>query len=140
MSAPTILVAAPASGQGKTIATLGLIRALRHRGLKVGSLKVGPDYIDPGFHARASGRPACNLDPWAMRLETLVGLIEIASADADIVIGEGVMGLFDGAADGTGSTADLATLLGLPVLLVVDCSGMAASVAALVEGFCRHPR
>ena len=138
MSTPAILMAAPASGQGKTIATLGLIRALRRRGLRVGTFKVGPDYIDPAFHARASGRPAVNLDPWAMRLETLLGLAEAMGAGADIVVGEGVMGLFDGAADGGGSTAELAALLGLPVLLVVDCGGMGASVAALVDGFYRH--
>ena len=138
VSTPAIILAAPASGQGKTIATLGLIRALRRRGLRVGTFKVGPDYIDPGFHARASGRPPCNLDPWAMRLETLIGLVEVAGEDADIIVGEGVMGLFDGAADGSGSTADLAALLGLPVLLLVDCGGMGASIAALVDGFCRH--
>lgn len=138
MSAPAILIAAPASGQGKTIVTLGLITALRRRGLRVGTFKVGPDYIDPAFHSRAAGSASLNLDSWAMRLETLVGLIEEVGRGVDVVVGEGVMGLFDGAADGTGSTADLAALLGLPVLMVVDTSGMGASIAALVDGFRRH--
>ena len=137
MSAPAIVVAAPHSGAGKTLVTLGLLRALKNRGLRAASFKTGPDYIDPAFHARASGRPCRNLDSWAMRLETLAGLLADAGADADIVVGEGVMGLFDGAPDGTGSTADLAALLGLPVLFVVDARRMAQSVAPLIEGFLR---
>jgi cobyrinic acid a,c-diamide synthase len=137
VSAPAIIVAAPQSGSGKTLLTLGLLRALHDQGLKVGSFKVGPDYIDPAFHARASGRPCRNLDSWAMRLETLAGLVADAGRDADIVVGEGVMGLFDGAPDGTGSTADIAALLGLPVLLVVETRRMAQSVAPLIEGFLR---
>jgi len=138
MSAPGVLIAAPASGSGKTTVTLALLRALRRRGLAVGSFKVGPDYIDPVFHARATGRACHNLDGWAMRLETLAGLADRAAAEIDLVIGEGVMGLFDGAADGRGSTAELASLLDLPVILVVDASAMGASAAALVEGFVRH--
>jgi cobyrinic acid a,c-diamide synthase len=138
MSAPGLIVAAPASGSGKTTVTLALLRALRRRGLAVASFKVGPDYIDPGFHARACGRPCVNLDSWAMRLETLAGLTDDLTRDAALVIGEGVMGLFDGAADGNGSTADLASLFDLPVILVVDARRMAASAAALVEGFTRH--
>ena len=137
MSAPAIIVAAPQSGSGKTLVTLGLLRALSDQGLTAASFKVGPDYIDPAFHAQASGRPCRNLDSWAMRLETLAGLAADAGQGADIVIGEGVMGLFDGAPDGTGSTADLAALLGLPVLLVVDARRMAQSVAPLIEGFLR---
>ncbi len=137
MTAPGIIIAAPHSGAGKTVVTLGLIRALRNRGLAVGSFKTGPDYIDPAFHARASGRPCRNLDSWAMRLQTLAGLFADSAADADIVIGEGVMGLFDGAPGGAGSTADLAALLGLPVLFVVDAGRMAQSVAPLIEGFLR---
>jgi cobyrinic acid a,c-diamide synthase len=137
MSAPAIVVAAPQSGSGKTLVTLGLLRAFADRGLRVASFKVGPDYIDPAFHSRASGRPCRNLDSWAMRIETLAGLAAAAGRDAEIVIGEGVMGLFDGAPDGTGSTADLAALLGLPVLLVVDVRRMAQSVAPLIEGFLR---
>lgn len=138
MSAPGILIAAPASGTGKTTITLGLLAALRRRGLAVGSFKVGPDYIDPAFHAIATGRATYNIDPWAMRFETLAGLLEEAGQGCDLVLGEGVMGLFDGAADGTGATADIAALFGLPVLLVVDVTGMGASVAALIDGFRRH--
>ena len=137
MSAPAVILAAPATGSGKTLLALGTIRALRRRGLKVGCFKVGPDYIDPAFLSQAAGRPCLNLDSWAMRLETLVALLDEAGRDADIVIGEGVMGLFDGAADGAGSTADLAAMFGLPVVLAIDASGMGASVAALVEGFAR---
>ena len=132
---PALVVAAPASGSGKTVVTLGLLRALRRGGLKVGAFKVGPDYIDPAFHAAASGRPCRNLDPWAMRAGTLAANLAAVSADADVVVGEGVMGLFDGASDGSGSTADLAQRLGLPVLLVLDVRGQAASAAASALGF-----
>jgi cobyrinic acid a,c-diamide synthase len=138
VSAPGILLAAPASGSGKTTLTLALLRALCRSGRTVGAFKVGPDYLDPMLHARACGRPAVNLDSWAMRIETLAGLADQVAAGVDLVLGEGVMGLFDGAADGQGSTADLASLLDLPVILVVDARGMAASAAALVEGFTRH--
>ncbi len=132
------MVAAPASGSGKTVLTLGLIRAYRRRGLKVGAFKVGPDYLDAAFHAAAAGRPCFNVDGWAMRFDTLAGLVEEAGRGSDLLVGEGVMGLFDGAADGTGSTADVAGLFGLPVILLVDASRMGASVAALVDGFRRH--
>jgi cobyrinic acid a,c-diamide synthase len=138
VSAPGLIIAAPASGSGKTVLTLALLRAMRRAGIAVASFKVGPDYVDPAFHARASGRPCLNLDSWAMRIETLAGLTDQLSSQAALVIGEGVMGLFDGAADGRGSTADLASLFDLPVVLVVDARGMAASAAALVEGFSRH--
>ncbi|MFO1069974.1 MAG: cobyrinate a,c-diamide synthase [Geminicoccaceae bacterium] len=137
MRTPAILIAAPASGSGKTTTTLAVLRALRRRGLRVGSFKVGPDYIDPEFHARATGRPCHNLDSWAMRFGTLAALLDAAGRDADIVVGEGVMGLFDGAPDGSGSTADIAALLGLPVVLVLDVRAMGASVAALADGFVR---
>jgi cobyrinic acid a,c-diamide synthase len=138
MTAAGAIVAAPASGSGKTMLTLALLRAFRRQGLAVGSFKVGPDYLDPMFHARATGRPCFNLDSWAMRLETLAGLGDAIVRGADLVLGEGVMGLFDGAADSHGSTADLASLFDLPVILVVDARGMGASAAALVEGFTRH--
>ncbi|MEO1016813.1 MAG: cobyrinate a,c-diamide synthase [Pseudomonadota bacterium] len=138
MSAPTILIAAPASGSGKTILSLGLISALRRQGLKVGSFKIGPDYIDPRFLEAASERPCLNADSWAMRFSTLAGVIESAGRDADIVIGEGVMGLFDGAPGGKGSTADIAAMFGIPVILLVDVQRMGASAAALIEGFRRH--
>ena len=138
MSAPGLIVAAPSSSSGKTTVTLGLLAALRRRGLDVGSFKVGPDYIDPAFHHAATGRAAFNIDPWAMRFETLAGLLEESGRGCDLLLGEGVMGLFDGASDGTGATADIAALFGLPVLLVVDVTGMGASVAALIDGFRRH--
>ncbi|GBD44353.1 Hydrogenobyrinate a,c-diamide synthase [bacterium HR40] len=137
MSAPTLIVGAPFSGSGKTVVTLGLLRALRRRGLRATSFKVGPDYIDPAFHSRATNRPCLNLDSWAMRLQTLVGLLEETARGSDIVVGEGVMGLFDGAPDGSGSTADLAATLDLPVLLVVDAQKLGQSAAAMVEGFVR---
>lgn len=132
MTAPGLILAAPASGSGKTVTVLALLRHFRRAGVDVASRKVGPDYIDPMFHTAASGRPCINLDPWAMRPETLAGL---ADEDADLLIVEGVMGLFDGAADGTGSTADLAALTGWPVVLVLDVKSQAQSAAALVHGF-----
>lgn len=133
-----LIVAAPASGQGKTTLATGLIAAFARRGEAVGSFKVGPDYIDPAFHAAASGRACVNLDGWAMRGDTIEALAARVAADATLVIGEGVMGLFDGAADGTGSTADIAVRLGLPVVLVIDASRQGASIAALARGFARH--
>lgn len=136
--APGLIVAAPASGSGKTVLTLGLMRALRRRGVRLAPAKVGPDYIDPAFHAAACGRPSVNLDPWAMRDETLDRLIAARGAGADLVVAEGVMGLFDGAADGTGATADLAARTNWPVLLVLDVTGQGASAAAVIEGFARH--
>ena len=132
MTAPGLILAAPASGSGKTVTVLALLRHFRRTGVEVVSRKTGPDYIDPMFHTAASGRPCINLDPWAMRPETLAGLAE---ENADLLIVEGVMGLFDGAADGTGSTADLAALTGWPVVLVLDVKSQAQSAAALVHGF-----
>ncbi len=133
--AKAIIVAAPHSGSGKTLITLGLIRALRNAGYKVASAKVGPDYIDPQFHAAASGRPCVNLDLWAMGKTMCEALLARQAETADIVIVEGVMGLFDGPQGAAGSTADLAMALGLPVLLVIDCAHQSQSVAALVYGF-----
>lgn len=137
-----LIIAAPASGSGKTVLTLGLLRALRNAGTGVTGAKAGPDYIDPAFHAAASGRPAFNLDPWAMRPETLAGLLSARPGTTELVIVEGVMGLFDGVhlpdRPDAGSTADLAALTGWPVVLVVDAGKQAASVGALVRGFAGH--
>ncbi len=133
-----VILAAPASGSGKTVLCAGLLATFRKRGLAARAFKVGPDYIDPGFHRMATGHDCVNLDPWAMRPETLERRLTALAAGADLVIGEGAMGLFDGARDGTGSTADLAARLGLPVVLVVDTRGQGASVAALAEGFAGH--
>jgi cobyrinic acid a,c-diamide synthase len=133
-----LIIGAPASNSGKTVVTLALLRALRRARVRVISFKVGPDYIDPAFHAAASGRVCFNLDLWAMRPATAAALMARLQDDAELVIGEGVMGLFDGAGGGGGSTADVAAWTGWPVVLVVDVRGQAASAAALVRGFLRH--
>jgi cobyrinic acid a,c-diamide synthase len=133
-----LIIAAPASGSGKTVVTLAILRALTRSGMRVNSFKVGPDYIDPAFHAAATGRPCFNIDPWAMRPATIARLLDRLSADAELIVGEGAMGLFDGAIDGSDSTADLAAATGWPVILVVDVRGQAASVAALLRGFASH--
>lgn len=135
-----LIIAAPSSGSGKTLVTLGLIRRLAGTGLRVASAKAGPDYIDPAFHTAAGSRQCETLDGWAMRPQTLAAGVARLSHDADIVICEGVMGLFDGAEGGGGATADIAALTGWPVVLVVDVRGMAASVAALVSGFATFRR
>ena len=130
-----LIIAAPGSGNGKTTVTLGVLRALRDAGVTVRGAKSGPDYIDPRFHEAACGHPCPNLDAWAMNRERLVSL----AAGEGLLLIEGAMGLFDGAPpEGRGATADLARLLGVPVVLVVDCSHMAQSVAALVRGFVDH--
>lgn len=125
------MIAAPQSGSGKTTITLGLLRALRRRDVTVRAAKAGPDYIDPAFHAHASGGTCVNLDPWSMR----ESLLRTLAGGSDPLVVEAMMGLFDGAADGTGSAADLAALLGLPVVLVVDAARQSHSIAALVQGF-----
>ena len=130
-----VIIAAPGSGSGKTTLTLALLRGLREAGIAVASAKVGPDYIDPAYHAAASGRTCHNLDTWSMSDRTLSALIADLQRGASAIVVEGVMGLFDGAPDGRGSAADLSRRTGWPVVLVVDASGMAASVAALVHGF-----
>ncbi len=138
-AAPGLLIAASRSGSGKTVVTLGLMRAFATRGLRVAGLKNGPDYIDPAFHAAATGRPSLNIDTWAMSRDLAASLGASAAADADLVVCEGSMGLFDGvpAAPGqSGSSADTAALLGFPVVLVHDCSGQSQSAAALLAG-CR---
>ncbi|MFZ2101871.1 MAG: cobyrinic acid a,c-diamide synthase, partial [Oricola sp.] len=116
------LVAAPHSGSGKTTLMLGLLRALRGKGVALAPAKAGPDYIDPAFHAEAAGESCINLDPWAMRPDLIRILAERHSAGDRLLAVEGMMGLYDSAADGKGSPADLAALLGLPVVFVVDCS------------------
>ena len=131
-----LMIAAPASGSGKTVLTLALLRALKDRGIDIAGAKAGPDYIDPAFHAVAAGRPSVNLDPWAMTDERLASLA--GAQGADYLLAEAMMGLFDGAADGSGSAADLAVSLAMPVLLVVDAAKQSHSIAALVEGFARH--
>ena len=134
------LVAAPRSGGGKTTVTLGLVAALRRRGLAVRTAKCGPDYIDPAFHAAASGAPGVNLDSWAMPPGLLDSLFAGACEGADILIVESAMGLFDGVAGDhgrTGSAADLAKRFGLPVLLVLDVTGQAQTAAAVAEGMAR---
>ena len=129
------IVSAPSSGSGKTTVTLGLLRAFRQRDLPVQSAKSGPDYIDPRFHEAASGAPCVTLDAWAMSAARIGTL---ARTDTPLIV-EGAMGLFDGAPPaGKGATADLARLLGLPVVLVVDAARMAQSVAPLVAGFATH--
>ncbi|WP_175492651.1 cobyrinate a,c-diamide synthase [Methylocapsa palsarum] len=132
-----LVVAAPRSGSGKTLLTLGLMRAFKIAGLRVGGAKCGPDYIDPAFHAAASGEPSFNLDSWAMPPALIGSLASSAGAGRDIVVCEGAMGLFDGAsgdAGQVGSSADIAAALGWPVLLVVDVSGQAQTAAAIVKG------
>ena len=141
-----LILAAPASGAGKTMVTLGLLRALHNRGIDICSAKSGPDYIDPAFHEAASGKPCVNLDAWAMAPAALRAMAHRQAAGTLLI--EGAMGLFDGApvADdpmGKGSVADLARALDLPVVLVVDVSRQAQSVAAVIAGlagFCKGVR
>lgn len=133
-----LIISAPASGTGKTTLTLGLLAALRARGLTVQPFKSGPDYIDPGFHSAAAGRASINLDTWAMGAGMIGGLISVADG-ADLIVAEGSMGLFDGVATdgecGNGASAHLAALTGWPVVLVLDTSGQAQSAAAVAKGF-----
>ena len=150
MVTPTVVIAAPASGSGKTTVTTGLIGALRAAGHRVAPFKVGPDYIDPGYHAVAAGTVGRNLDPNLVGADRVGPLFAHGSAGADIAVVEGVMGLFDGrvetdddAASGAdpaafGSTAHVARLIGAPVILVVDAGGHSQSLAALLHGFLGH--
>lgn len=134
---PRVVIAAPASGHGKTTVATGLIAAFARRGRRVAPFKVGPDYIDPGYHALAAGRPGRNLDPFLVGEDRVRDLFQHGSAGADLAIVEGVMGLYDGAA-GRGrfaSTAHVAELIDAPVLLVVDAAAQGRSIAALVHGF-----
>jgi cobyrinic acid a,c-diamide synthase len=161
MPRASLLVAATGSGAGKTLTTLALLCALRARGIKAVAAKSGPDYIDAGFHAAITGAPAFNLDVWMSRAAAsgnarvsagrwrgaraecgppsgLARLFSRLCASGDMVVVEGAMGLYDGAADGFGSSAHLAALLRLPVLLLIHAGGIGQSAAALAEGFLRH--
>jgi cobyrinic acid a,c-diamide synthase len=132
-----LMIAAPRSGSGKTTLTLGLLRALRRSGRSVVGVKSGPDYIDPAFHAAASGAPSVNLDSWAMPRELVETLTGEAARGRELLLCEASMGLFDGVPGETGRTgasADIAAALGLPVLLMIDVSGQAQSAAAVVKG------
>ncbi|MFG3614935.1 cobyrinate a,c-diamide synthase [Nocardia sp. NPDC047654] len=137
-----VVVAAPASGSGKTTVATGLVGALRKVGHRVAPFKVGPDYIDPGYHGLAAGRPGRNLDPVLVGVERVVPLFRHGARGCDLAVVEGVMGLFDGRIDdehagpvAEGSTAQVAALLGAPVVLVVDARGHSQSLAALLHGF-----
>ena len=132
-----LMIAAPRSGSGKTTVTLGLLRALKRRGVDVVGFKSGPDYIDPAFHAEASGRDGVNLNSWAMKPELLAALAAQAAGTSELALCEASMGLFDGVpaeAGRSGASADVAAALGMPVLLVLDVSGQAQSAAAIVKG------
>jgi len=137
VNARGLIVSAPRSNSGKTIVTLGLLAALRRKGISVRAAKSGPDYIDPAFHAAATGGKGVNLDSWAMAPSLIDALIADATEDAELLVIEGAMGLFDGV-PGTpgrsGAAADLAGWLGLPVLLVLDVSGQSQSAAAVAAG------
>jgi cobyrinic acid a,c-diamide synthase len=137
VTTPRVVIAAPASGHGKTTVATGLLAAFARRGVPVAPFKVGPDYIDPGYHALAAGRPGRNLDP-VMVGEHLIGpLFAHGAQGAELAIVEGVMGLYDGrtGAGETGSTAQVAELLQAPVILVVDAAAQGRSIAAVVHGF-----
>lgn len=133
----SIIIAAPMSGSGKTTVTIGLMECLRRRGLKVAPFKVGPDFIDPGYHRLVTGRPSLNLDSWICSNETVQEIFADFSSDADIAVIEGVMGLFDGISGRSdeGSTAQIAKVTRSTVFLVIDAKGYARSIAALLAGF-----
>lgn len=132
---PRVVIAAVSSGCGKTTVVTGLLSALRQQGIKVQSYKIGPDYIDPGYHRLASGQPAHNMDTWLMPRETMVNSFIETAQQSELAVIEGVMGLYDGGRKGISSTAEIAKLLHAPVLLVVDCKSMGASAAAIALGF-----
>ncbi len=135
-----IILAASSSNAGKTTLSLGLQRLMRRQGHSVSPAKCGPDYIDPAFHGVASGLSSINLDPWAMPATELQARALAHAADGDFLFVEGVMGLFDGAANGQGSTASLAHALRLPVILVLDVKGQAQTAAAIAKGICAFDR
>lgn len=140
-STPAVVISAPASGTGKTTVATGLIGALRQSGDRVAPFKVGPDFIDPGYHALAAGRVGRNLDPVLVGADLIGPLYRHGCGDADVAVVEGVMGLFDGRIEqplrlpAHGSTAEVAELIGAPVLLVLDARGHSQSIAAVVHGF-----
>jgi len=133
---PRIVVAAPASGQGKTTVATGLLAALTAKGLRATGFKVGPDYIDPSYHAVACGSPGRNLDPVLVGPSLIAPLFLHGARDAEVSIVEGVMGLYDGLALDFGSTAHVSRLLAAPVVMVIDASAQGRSVAAVLHGFC----
>jgi cobyrinic acid a,c-diamide synthase len=136
-----LIIAAPRSGAGKTTVTLGLLAALTRRGARVRAAKAGPDYIDPAFHAAATGAASQNLDSWSMRPALLDALMAEATRDADLVVIEGAMGLFDGVpgeSGRSGAAADLAARWRIPVLLVLDVAGQSQSAAAVAAGFASY--
>lgn len=145
MVTPRLVLAAANSSAGKTTISIGLMAALAARGLRVAPFKVGPDYIDPGYHALATGLPGRNLDAWLCGTGRIAPLLAHGAANADIAVVEGVMGLLDGRLGttegrrGFGSTAHIATLLDAPVVLVLDCSGVSRTLAATALGLARHP-
>jgi cobyrinic acid a,c-diamide synthase len=143
MTARALIIGAPRSGSGKTSVTIGLLRAFQRRGIKVRGIKTGPDYIDPGFHQAATRLPGLNLDSWAMAPDLLRHLAREQADDADLILIESAMGLFDGIItepNRSGAASDLARLFGLPVLLVLDVSGQSQTAAAIACGFMHYDR
>jgi cobyrinic acid a,c-diamide synthase len=141
VSARGLIVSAPRSGSGKTIVTLGLLAALTRKGIAMRAAKSGPDYIDPAFHAAATGAKGMNLDTWAMPPSLIEALIADTAGDAEVLVIEGAMGLFDGVPGEpgrSGAAADLAARFNLPVLLVLDVSGQSQSAAAVAAGFANY--
>src|ERR1700676_1399113 len=141
MTARTLVISAPRSGAGKTTVTLGILKALARRGTTVRSAKAGPDYIDGAFHAAATGSSSINLDSWAMPPALIDALVANAAREAEVFVIEGAMGLFDGVPGipgRSGTAADIAARLKLPVLLVLDVAAQSQSAAAVVRGFATH--
>ncbi|MBO0144258.1 cobyrinate a,c-diamide synthase [Agrobacterium sp. Ap1] len=141
MTARALIIGAPRSGSGKTSVTIGLLRAFQRRGVKVRGIKTGPDYIDPGFHEAATRLPGLNLDSWAMAPDLLRHLAREHADDAELILIESAMGLFDGIVtkpNRSGAASDLARLFGLPVLLVLDVSGQSQTAAAIACGFMHY--
>ncbi len=136
--AEALIIAAAGTGSGKTMITLALLARMRARGVIVAAAKVGPDYIDPAFHAAATGRPCLTLDPWAMSKAELAHRLGHLDESAELVLIEGVMGLFDGASAGGGATADLAADFDLPVVVVLDAARQGPTLAAVARGLVLH--